>query len=118
MPYHTILDWRLGLDMARLAMDSTAEIGFSQPYWIGLLERQAPLYFQAFGLAYEVINGVPCGTHDGDGYAAIMTHPLWDLNRANYCESLADVTSVLEARQFTPRCISVFRALRFPFEEP
>jgi Lhr-like helicase len=118
MPYHTILDWRLGLDMTRLAMDATVAVDFSQDYWAGLLGQQAELYFNAFDLKYETVNGVPCGTDEGSGYAAILTHPLWDLNTANYCDVLADVVSALEARQLAPKCMSVFRALRFPFEVP
>src|SRR5581483_11841681 len=35
LPYHNILDWRLGLDLARLALDATAEVGFSRSYWQG-----------------------------------------------------------------------------------
>jgi Lhr-like helicase len=118
MPYHTILDWRLGLDMARLAMDATVAIDFSQDYWVGLLERQAEPYFKAFDLKCETVNGVPCGTDDASGYAAVLTHPLWDLSSANYSDALADVVSALETRQLAPKCISVFRALRFPFLVP
>jgi DEAD/DEAH box helicase domain-containing protein len=118
MPYHTILDWRLGLDMTRIAMDASVAIDFSQDYWTGLLDQQAQLYFDAFDLKYETINGVPCGTDDANGYAAVLTHPLWDLNPANYCDVLADVVAALEARQLAPKCMSVFRALRFPFEIP
>jgi DEAD/DEAH box helicase domain-containing protein len=118
MSYHTILDWRVGLDMARLAMDSKASIDFSQDYWVDLLGRQAEPYFQAFDLEYEMLNGVPCGTDAVNGDAVILTHPLWDLNPANYSELLADVVSAVEARQLTPKCVSVFRALRFPFDIP
>jgi DEAD/DEAH box helicase domain-containing protein len=118
MPYHTILDWRVGLDMARLAMDATVAIDFSQDYWIGLLARQAELYFKAFDLQHEMLNGVACGTDDTTGDAVVLTHPLWDLNPANYCDVLADVISALEARQLRPKSISVFRAMRFPFEIP
>jgi hypothetical protein len=52
------------------------------------------------------------------GEAVVITHPLWDLNPANYCERLAGVLSNLEARGLSPKCISAFRAFRFPFELP
>ena len=118
MPYHTILDWRLGLDMTRLAMNSAASIDFSQDYWTNLLARQAAPYFSAFDLQTETINGVYCGLDETCGEAVVLTHPLWDLNSANYCETLADILYILEGRSLKPKCISVFRALRFPFELP
>lgn len=116
MPYHTILDWRLGLDMARLAMDATVGIDFDQSYWAALLARQAPPYFTAFDLQTEVFNGVYCGLDETQGEAVVLTHPLWDLNSSNYCEKLADTLAALEVRGFQARCQSVFRALRFPFQ--
>ena len=36
LPYHNILDWRLGLDLARLSLDSNAQIDFSIAYWQGV----------------------------------------------------------------------------------
>ena len=36
LAYHNILDWRLGLDLARLALDPSAPIDFSVSYWQGL----------------------------------------------------------------------------------
>ena len=118
MAYHTILDWRLGLDMARLALDATATIDFSQGYWVGLLASQAPPYLEAFEFQVETIDAVYCGIDEAKGEAVVITHPLWDLNPANYCERLAGVLSSLEGRGLTPKCISAFRALRFPFELP
>jgi hypothetical protein len=118
MAYHTILDWRLGLDMARLAIDSTAQIDFSQDYWADLLRRQAPPYLEAFEFQTEVLDGVYCGLDEARAEAVILTHPLWDRNSANYCEKLSDAIATLETRGLQPRCISVFRALRFPFQLP
>jgi hypothetical protein len=118
MPYHTILDWRLGLDMVRLAMEPAAPIDFAQDCWANLLQRQAARYLEAFDLQVEVSNGVYCGIDESRGGAVIITHPLWDLNPANHCEMLADLVSALEGRGLTPRFVSSFRALRFPFEFP
>src|SRR5207247_7688610 len=33
LAFHNILDWRLGLDLARLALDPTAPIDFNVAYW-------------------------------------------------------------------------------------
>ena len=118
MAYHTILDWRLGLDMARLAMDLNATIDLAQDYWVALLARQARPYLEAFDFQVEVLEGVYCGVDEVRAEAVVITHPLWDLNPANYCERLAGVLSNLEGRGLSPKCISAFRALRFPFELP
>ena len=31
--YHSIMNWRLGLDLSELAKDKNAQINFSQSYW-------------------------------------------------------------------------------------
>jgi DEAD/DEAH box helicase domain-containing protein len=36
LAYHSILDWRLGLDMARLALDAAAPMDLSPLYWTGV----------------------------------------------------------------------------------
>jgi Lhr-like helicase len=118
MAYHTILDWRLGFDMARLAMDATVAVDFAQDYWVSLLARQAPPYLEAFEFQVEILEGVYCGIDETRGEAVVITHPLWDLNPANFCERLAGVLSSLEVRGLSPKCISAFRAFRFPFELP
>jgi len=118
MAYHTILDWRLGLDMARLAMDAGAAIDLEQDYWAGLIERQTPPYLETFGLQTEIVDGVYCGIDETRGDAVVVTHPLWDLNPANYCERLAGTLAQLEGRGLHPKCISAFRTVRFPFELP
>src|SRR5262249_6409191 len=47
LAYHNILDWRLGLDVARLALDPAAAIDFSVPYWRGIDVIAADTYFRA-----------------------------------------------------------------------
>ena len=118
MPYHTILDWRIGLDMARLALDTNAPINFRQNYWIDLIHREAPAYFQAFNLNVEETDGVFAGIDNTRGEGIILTHPLWDQNPANFGEELAEAVSRIESRGLTPHFVSIFRALRFPFELP
>jgi len=118
MPYHTILDWRIGFDMARLALDASSAIDFRQSYWVDLVHREGPAYLQAFNLDVEETDGVFAGIDNTRGEAIILTHPLWDQNPANYGEELAETISRIEARGLTPHCVSIFRALRFPFQLP
>jgi hypothetical protein len=99
-------------------MDATVAVDFAQDYWVSLLARQAPPYLEAFEFQVEILEGVYCGIDETRGEAVVITHPLWDLNPANFCERLAGVLSSLEVRGLSPKCISAFRAFRFPFELP
>jgi len=118
MAYHTILDWRIGFDMARLALDASAAIDLRQSYWVDLVRREGPAYLEAFNLDVEETDGVFTGIDSTRGEGVILTHPLWDQNPANYGEDLAEAVSRIEAQGLTPHCVSIFRALRFPFEPP
>src|SRR5262249_34869104 len=44
LAYHNILDWRLGLDLARLALDPSAPIDLSFTYWQSLSSAAATAY--------------------------------------------------------------------------
>jgi hypothetical protein len=64
LAYHNILDWRLGLDLARLALDSNANIDFSVPYWQGADAAAAGPYFAAMpGWQRFILGG--CRQADG-----------------------------------------------------
>ena len=77
LAYHSILDWRLGIDMARLALDPAAPIDFSPPYWAG----QAALAVQRL---HDALPGSIIVQHAGldavehGRRAYIAAHPLWD----------------------------------------
>ncbi|MFO0818003.1 MAG: DEAD/DEAH box helicase [Pirellulales bacterium] len=112
--FHNVLDWRVALDMARLALDANATIDFSTPYWQGLDQIAAGPYFQAVGLQQVQFGGLLAG-QDGN-LVEIITHPLWDCdpNRfgpqlANaYAQALATGATVIEFK-------SIFEILRRPY---
>src|SRR5262249_20356894 len=58
LAYHNILDWRLGLDLARLALDPNTQIDFSVPYWQGLDANAAAPYFSAIGWSLTTYEGL------------------------------------------------------------
>jgi hypothetical protein len=118
MSYHPLLDWRLGLDMARLALDDRAEIGFGRDYWQRLVAAVAPTYFRDLNLQARQFGAVPGGIDATRNVAVILTHPLWDANliTGNFCPELADAYAEAEQAGFTPRLHSIFRAARFPYE--
>jgi hypothetical protein len=116
MAYHPLLDWRLGLDMARLSLDPGAEIGLHYSYWASLVERIAPYYFEGIGCTHRVVEDLHLGINQFTGEAVILTHPMWDISPANYGEHLA--RAVAESQRLGYRAVprSLLRAVRFPYE--
>ncbi len=78
LAYHNILDWRLGLDLARLALDATAAIDFTEPYWAALYSTVVPNYFTGSGMQRVTLAGLQAGQRGN--IIEIVTHPLWDIS--------------------------------------
>ncbi len=112
LPYHPVLDWRLGLDIARLALDPAAPIDFSVSYWQGLDAAVAGPYFAAMpGWQQTTIAGLQAG-HRGN-VVEIITHPLWDRNRFSPNLMAAHAQAVSGGNQVQFK--SLFEVLRRPF---
>ena len=115
LPYHPILDWRLGLDIARLALDPAAPIDFSVPYWQGLDAAAASPYFAAKpGWQQTTMAGLQAARRGN--VVEIITHPLWDCDPSLFGQPLAAahaqaVSSGAQEVQFK----SLFEVLRRPF---
>ena len=125
LPYHGLLDWRLALDMARLAESSTATIDLNSPWegrenpWRHLLRGDnAPVPATMQRLGYEETDFA-----DLRGYVKqtraqkqiwIECHPLWTKEHPSYC------TAVEDAKQRYPRYrvdpMNPFIALRRPVD--
>ncbi len=116
MAFHALLDWRLGLDMVRLALDHHAAIDLTYPYWSSLLSRIAIPYFDGLNLAPQLFAGLHGGVNAYTGEAVILIHPLWDTNQANFRPDLAAAVAEVEQQGLTPVFCSVFHAARFPYE--
>jgi hypothetical protein len=112
--YHNILDWRLALDMARLALDANAVIDFTVPYWQGLDLIAAVPYFQAVGLRQTRFGGLIAG-EDGSN-VEIITHPLWHLDPNYFGPQLANAYAHARAAGATDIGFkSIFEILRRPY---
>jgi hypothetical protein len=116
MAYHALLDWRLGLDMARLALESEAPIDLSTSYWSTLSDTASATYFGGLGLMARNVSGLPVGVNPLTNEAIILIHPLWDQNPANYRPDVAAAIAESEAEGLTPTLGSLLRAVRFPYE--
>ena len=114
LPYHPILDWRLGLDIARLALDSAAPIDFTVSYWQGLDATVAGPYFAAMpGWQQTTIAGLQAGRRGN--VVEIITHPLWDCDPNGFAPQLATAYAQAVAGGNQVRFKSLFEVLRRPF---
>jgi DEAD/DEAH box helicase domain-containing protein len=114
LAYHNILDWRLGLDLARLALNPNAPIDFSVSYWQGLDSAAAGPYFAAMpGWQQVVFGGLQAGRRENQ--VEIVTHPLWntDPNFAGPQLAVAYAQAAAEGCQVTMK--SIFEVVRRPF---
>ena len=114
LPYHPILDWRLGLDVARLALDPAAPIDFSVSYWQGLDAAVAGPYFSAMpGWQHTTIAGLQAGQHGN--IVEIITHPLWDCDPNSFGPHLTAAHAQAVAGGNQVQFKSLFEVLRRPF---
>jgi hypothetical protein len=114
LPYHPVLDWRLGLDLARLAIDPAAPIDFSVPYWQGLDTLVAGPYFAAKpGWQQMTIGGLQAGRRGN--IVEIITHPLWERDPTRLGPQLATAHAQATAGGSQVRFKSIFEVLRRPF---
>jgi DEAD/DEAH box helicase domain-containing protein len=96
MAYHGLLDWRLAVDMARLARGR--EIGLSD-HWDGIAENLISRFCEEFGWTQTQFGPVT-GAQLQDK-AILAVHPLWD-TRPDYCgEELAEAIVEAKMRGFT-----------------
>jgi len=113
LAFHNILDWRLGLDLARLALDSNAQLDFNIPYWQGVYLTVATSYFAAMpGWQQTTFGGLQAARRGNQ--AEIITHPLWDTTILSYPQ-LATAHAAAVAAGCQPRFKSIFEVLRRPF---
>jgi len=116
MPYHPLLDWRLALDMVRLALDPGAAIDLAQPHWSTLVQRTVSPYFQALNYTQTTLAGLPAGHDAGTDEVLILIHPLWDQDPSNFRPEVSRAVAQAESRGWRWKLRTIFRAVRFPYE--
>jgi hypothetical protein len=79
---HQLLDWRLGLDIARLAKDSKAKIDFSVTYWHDFVFGTINNMLISNNYTTKVAEGTITG-NDPYGERFILVHPLWSEKYVN-----------------------------------
>jgi hypothetical protein len=110
MSWHNILDWRIALDVAHLAVDANAAVDFDVSYWRDLLPRAADGYFTALGWERTMFAGLFAARRGSD--AEILVHPLWASSHPQVSRAITEARSSGIAH---PRTKTVFEVLRRPF---
>ena len=84
LAYHSILDWRLGVDMARqLALDPAAPIDFSPPYWAWLTGGSLCSACVTLSPGQHLVQHARLHAVEHGHRAYIAAHPLWDTRPAS-----------------------------------
>ncbi|MHB8576705.1 MAG: helicase C-terminal domain-containing protein, partial [Dehalococcoidia bacterium] len=124
LAYHGLLDWRLALDMARLAADPDAAIDLdtswkSQPNpWQRLVAgpgAPVPAALSHLGYApFEPLGPLRGYLHAGHRRVLIERHPLWQDDHPEWLTAVEAVRSRYPGLE--PRPLNPFRMLRRPAE--
>ncbi|OGA32875.1 MAG: hypothetical protein A3F75_06005 [Betaproteobacteria bacterium RIFCSPLOWO2_12_FULL_64_23] len=110
LAWHCILDWRLAVDMARLALDANAPVDLITPHWQPLVASVTPPYFQALGLTATTIAGLPAARSGRHG--EFIVHPLW---ASNHPIAIQARNEALAAGVTQPDAKTLFELVRRPF---
>ena len=118
LAYHNLLDWRLAVDMAELALDAGATVSLGTARWKGIAETAAKTLEAARPNSMRIdLAGLPA-LADGN-QALIVTHPLWQAEQSACVPELEAAWDKAEQElglEVVPgeSFISVFEALRRP----
>lgn len=113
LAYHSILDWRLGIDMARLALDVTAPIDFSPRHWAGMSALAMRRVIASLpGSTATSFAGLDAVQHGGTAY--IVAHPLWDLRQPTLHPRLVAAAAAAATAGLTADFRSSFMMIRRP----
>ena len=123
LPYHGLLDWRLALDMARIATSGTAAIdlstdvgGRSNP-WVKLVEPTGSIAATMQRLQYvrvDLSNGLTCYVHHQRRRIFVQAHPLWTSSHPAYADAIREAQQQFAGYMLGQQMLNPFRLLRRP----
>jgi ATP-dependent helicase YprA (DUF1998 family) len=88
LAWHNILDWRMALDVARLALDSNAPVDLATLHWQSILDAATAPYFNALGYTALSLGGLHAGRSGSRG--ELIVHPLWSDNHPMILRARSD----------------------------
>ena len=110
LAWHNILDWRMALDLARLALDANAPVDFTIAQWQSLVASAAPPYFRALGWTPTMFGGLPAARSVTGG--EFIVHPLWAESHPSVLQALGEASAAGIAH---PHPKTLFELVRRPF---
>lgn len=118
LAYHNLLDWRLAVDMSDLALNADAAVSLVSDRWRSIAATAART-LQSARPGYEPISLAGLPSLKNGTKAVIVTHPLWQPDRATCVPELAAAWDEAEQEHgldVDPEesFISVFEAMRRP----
>ena len=115
MPYHPFLDWRLGLDVAKLCLDKDYQMDLQKDYWVSLVDRVEKNLMELLrfsDLKCKDCKGVPVFESQAQEKAFVLHHPL-ALTDENYVgPHIASVIADYDGTGFEILYINIFDAIR------
>ena len=122
LPYHGLLDWRLALEMARLALDPNAVVdmetdwdGGENPWKRLCVGVGAPIPSLLESLGYqrrEDAAGLQVYEHNAMGVRRILRHPLWTDDHPTYAAARLEAAAKFRGRETA--AINPFETMRRP----
>lgn len=124
LPYHGLLDWRLALDMARLARDGNTIIDLASPeggranIWdtlIGGLQSPLSETMRRLGYTTQTIHAglqIYVNPAQNRREVRVLVHPLWSEVHPVRLTALSEVQTQYPRHHVT--CINPFRIIRRP----
>ena len=109
LPFHNILEWRRGLDLARLALVPNTALDFTVPYWQNLVAA----YIASQQWQFVTFAGIPAGRRGNT--VELIVHPLRDTNPANWQLPAAARSGAQAAGAQIITCKSIFEVVRRPY---
>jgi DEAD/DEAH box helicase domain-containing protein len=112
---HSLLDWRLGLDLAELSSGKPLTLG----RWLGRAEEEARTFIAAFRPALPDLERVQLGPLWGvssaaRGRAVFFGHPLWRLDQAYFVDAQRAAVDAARRLGVEARPIDLFTLRRTP----
>jgi hypothetical protein len=115
LAFHSILDWRLGLDLARLALDPVAPIDLNVTYWQPLMTTPVRSCFPKPGWTWLQVGGLPAGHRRN--VVEFLVHPMWRTEipgqHSAVAQAIVDTQTRFPGAKPKPR--PVFELLRRPY---
>ncbi|MBF0232532.1 MAG: DEAD/DEAH box helicase [Desulfamplus sp.] len=91
--HHTMLDWRLGLDLARLSQNKDSCIDFTSEYWARYYEELIEQLTIRMGKhRHNVSKGINVIENNGKNF--LITHPFWGEKRLKEIKKDLDFNTV------------------------